>query len=476
MSAPDDTSTAVADRAASRASGDATAGGRREAALHLRLTLMISLLLALATLVGAFYLINKAREDVREEVGSTLDLTRHFLETRIGDLMAIWRATGYSPPHFQLQALRNIRHLSIVQYDADGQIVDSNALADREVLAPPWFDSLIRAAGPSAPSQNLPLTFEGRSIGRLAIAPDPTYETAEMWSTCQALLGILVLFLLLINALIWVVVSRLLRPVERIVGGFAELRAGRVGTRLPDFSLPELHRIGLGFNHMATELERSESENLALTQRLIESQETERATIARELHDEIAQCVSGIHAEAAAIRNRGDESIRESAVAIIEAITQLKVLVRSMLQRLRPPSLEGLGLAGSLRQLVETFRQRNPGTLYELHLEGPIDELGTNIGLALYRIVQEGLANIAMHATATQATIELTRSGKEGESDDRVHILIRDNGSGLLPSAREGLGLTGMRERVRVLGGTLSIQGGPGEGSRIQLAVPVHQV
>ena len=129
-----------------------------------------------------------------------------------------------------------------------------------------------------------------------------------------------------------------------------------------------------------------------------------------------------------------------------------------------------------LRQLVDSFRQRHPGTQCDLHLQGPLDELGTNIGLALYRIVQEGLANIAMHATATHATVELSLTGDEGEANGRVHILIRDNGSGLLPSAREGLGLTGMRERVRVLGGTLFIHGGPGEGSQIRLAVPVNQV
>ena len=145
-----------------------------------------------------------------------------------------------------------------------------------------------------------------------------------------------------------------------ILGALGDIERGQLDARLPAFGLAEMSRISVGFNHMAETLERSVAENHSLTRRLMQMQEEEREYLARELHDEIGQCVTAIHADAVAIRNRGGEAVHDSVQSIVQAIGRIKQMVRSMLKRLHPGALEGLGLAAALRELPGQFRQRHP--------------------------------------------------------------------------------------------------------------------
>jgi len=258
------------------------------------------------------------------------------------------------------------------------------------------------------------VSFNGAPIGQLIIAPDPTYEMDEIWTTSS-----------------------------------------------------------VGFNHMAGALERSVSENHRLTRRMLQTQENERKSIARELHDEIGQCVSAIHADAAAIRNRGGETVRESAEAIVEVTVRIKDMVRSMLQRLRPPVLEALGLATALRELVAAFQQRSPQVDCTLRTSGDLMSLDAEIGIAVYRVVQECLTNITTHAGAHHVAIEVTLTADPSEAGAAtLRVSIIDDGVGFLVSLPNGgLGLTGIRERVKVLGGTCSIESRPRPGTSVSIAI-----
>ncbi len=464
--------------------GDATGEGVTVAGptLKLRLSLIITALLALLTGTGGIYVVSKARNDVRDEARSTLTLTGHFLDAQLDVLHDHWSEHGYAVPLFQLRELRDIRHVNVRFYDSQGHLLDSNEdNGGRKPEAPGWFTALVKMTSAPGSSQTRPVSFNGTPVGMLVISPDPTYEIEEMWSTSRGLLGLLLLFFLLVNALVWWAVSHALRPIERITEGLGELRAGNLSVRMPQFDLPEMSRIGVGFNHMAETLEQSVSENQRLTRQLLTAQESERRNLAHDLHDEIGQCVSAIHADAVAIRNRGGEPVRESAEAIVQVTLHIKECVRSMLQRLRPAYLEGLGLEAGLREQIASFRQRHPEVACTLRIEGDLGGIDGEAGVAIYRVVQEALTNIAVHAKARNALVELvldpaagTRSDAAGAQVRYVRLAVSDDGAGFFQlSASRGLGLTGIRERVTALGGACQIDSQSGGGTRITVRLPL---
>jgi two-component system, NarL family, sensor histidine kinase UhpB len=436
--------------------------------LKLRLSLLISALLAIVTLAGGVYVVRSAREDIQAEVRSTLNLTGHFLDAEIA-LLADRPPDGATrPPDLRLRELTGVRHLSVQFFDNHGRLLESNLGATPRATAPRWFARLIRTATPPMPAETRAVSVNGSVVGQVVISPDPTSETDEMWATSRGLLGLLLLFSALVNALVWWAVARAMRPIGHILQALAQLGQGNLTARLPPFAEPEMSRISTSFNHMAQTLATSVSENRRLTRRLLETQEEERTRLARELHDEIGQAVSAIHADAAAIRNLGSGSVRESAEAIVEVATGIKQIVRGMLYRLRPPALESVGLAPALRELVAAFQQRNPQVRCSLQISHSLAGLDHESGTALYRVVQECLTNIALHANAQHAVISV--SAPEGAT--RVRVTAADDGVGFALPAAAGFGLVGIRERVSALGGSCSIDSHPGGGTRVAVEIP----
>jgi two-component system sensor histidine kinase UhpB len=451
--------------------------------LKLRLSLLITALIALVTLAGGAYVVREARDDIRVEVLSTLNLTGHFLDAQLAVMRDRWSTSGYVAPLFQLRELGDVRHLSVRFYDGHGRLLDSNeGIQDRAPTAPRWFVRLVRAASTPIPPATRTVSYDGTVIGRLIIAADPTYEMDEIWTTSRGLLALLLLFFVLVNVLVWWAVAHALQPIEYILGALAEVQRGHLRTRLPRFGLPEMSRISVGFNHMAETLEQSVAENQRLTGRLLQMQEDERRSLARELHDEIGQCLSAIHADAAAIRNRGGAPVRESAEAIVTVTAQIKDMVRGMLQRLRPAELEGLGLAAAVRELVAAFQQRNPQTVCTLQMQQALGTLQPELSTAAYRVIQECLTNVARHARAHRLDIEVelrpeaaaTAPHGAGPSGAVLRVAVRDDGQGFdIDAPQAGFGLMGIRERVKVLNGACSIDSAPNQGTRISASIPV---
>jgi len=443
--------------------------------LKLRLCLLITVLIAMMMLAGGAYIVEQARQDVRAEVRSTMNLTSHFLDAQLAVLQDRGLAQGYAVRLFQLRELRDVRHLIINFYDSHGNVLDTNELpGDRKPDAPFWFVWLVRASTPPMEASRRTVSFNGHAVGELVIQPDPTYEIDESWDTSSGLLLLLFLFFVAVNSLVWWAVSRALRPVEYILGALGDIERGHLGARLPVFDLAEMSRISVGFNHMAETLESSVADNHSLTRRLMQMQEEEREYLARELHDEIGQCVTAIHADAVAIGNRGGEPVRESVQSIVEAIARIKQMVRSMLKRLHPGALEGLGLGAALRELAGAFRQRHPQTALSLKVADEASGLKGELGISLYRVVQECLTNISRHAQAGEVQIVVTHSVAPGQSAPQLDLTVRDNGCGFDPRvAGRGFGLLGIRERVRGLGGTCRISSAPGEGTTIAAQVPL---
>jgi two-component system sensor histidine kinase UhpB len=436
--------------------------------LKLRLNLLLSALLGTVLLASAFFAMQRAREDVRAEIQSTMDLSRHLL-------CAGWAGAASAPDP---QALARLRHLRIEFYDAAGRPMPASPgrpAAEPEGV-PEWFAAALTRMAPAWEAVRCPWRVGERGMGELVIRPDPSSEIREVWEESVGLAQLAALIFLGVNLAVYGIVGRALRPVDRILEALTRLEQGRLETRLPQFPLPELARIARSFNRMAEALEQSMTRNRQLSRRLLEVQEEERKRLARELHDELGQYLSAIHAEAAAIRSQGGEvpgPVQASAQAIVEACRAMMAMVRGMLARLRPGVLDELGLEEALRELVAGWRRRHPSVACTLELEGEVEHLDDAVKICLYRLVQEGLTNVARHANARRVAVRLVGARSEG-SRNRVSLEVQDDGRGLAPDDfQAGLGLLGMRERVESLGGRFAVESPPGGGVRLAAELPV---
>jgi signal transduction histidine kinase len=214
--------------------------------------------------------------------------------------------------------------------------------------------------------------------------------------------------------------------------------------------------------------------NRDLARQLILMQENERRTLARELHDELGQNCTAIRADATYILHaRPDDraGITASAQRIAATSEALYGLVKTMLRRLRPMTLDSLGLVPALQELCELWEEQTGVSCAFFPFAVP-EELDDPTCITLYRLVQESLTNVARHAHATQVRVELRRDDGNGQ----LRLSIEDNGCGFTGGSeiQAGFGLTGMRERVASLQGRLHIGDQPGQGVRIEAVLPVR--
>jgi len=225
------------------------------------------------------------------------------------------------------------------------------------------------------------------------------------------------------------------------------------------------------------------NENRMLVGESLVVQENERRHLARELHDEMGQCITAIQADAKIISEfaaRCDCRLVTSAEAIKVVSARIYEFVHATMLQLRPSMLDNLGLGDAIREEVNTWRSRHQDTRCTLSINTDLDGLDEQTNITVYRIVQECLTNIAKHANARSIAIDIdyvdaTQPGDlDGIPVSAVRISIRDDGEGMDPEARgQGLGLIGMRERASALGGMLSVQSTLGQGTTVVVALPL---
>ena len=224
----------------------------------------------------------------------------------------------------------------------------------------------------------------------------------------------------------------------------------------------------------AQEAEKELEQNRRLTQLIQTRLEEERRAIARELHDELGQCVTAIKTIGAAIANRTQTvapEIHRSAQTIVEVASHIYDVVHGIIRQLRPSALDNLGLQEAVEDMVNAWRDRHPEVICGLKLTGDLADLGEAINITAYRLVQECLTNVLRHADATRAEIEIRRDGAV------IELSVADNGKGLgegNESETARFGLMGLRERVQALHGEFRLESRPGEGLRVSAAIPVR--
>lgn len=209
-----------------------------------------------------------------------------------------------------------------------------------------------------------------------------------------------------------------------------------------------------------------------LTSHLQETIEKERKHIAREIHDDLGQTLSALKLDIGWIKKRihpDQNPVLEKLGNMVSVINQSAQSVRRICRDLRPGILDDLGLAYTLQWHAERF-QENTGILCQLEMDTGDCKIEKGVATAVYRIFQESLTNVSRHAKATRVQASLACK------NNRLSLVIHDNGKGIRHSAISAVksfGIIGIRERVHALGGEFEISGGPGEGTRINLSIPL---
>ncbi|WP_372971959.1 histidine kinase [Marinobacter sp.] len=397
-----------------------------------RVALLMLAVFALVYGVGAFFYLKQARLDVARELDG--------ISTLAGMIGA--------PEEVGPELIAGLRHL---------RPLSDEGVADGSGDVPIWF---IRALGADQAS-GLPV------IGGWQV--DPYDEVEEIWENFVLVSLAFGIGMLLCFSALFVAIRRLTEPLRRIGKAMDDIGEGEPSPRLPRQPITELDQLVHRFNAMAEALETEQKTVARLLNELLELQDRERAHIARVLHDDLGQYITGIRAQA-----RGwlydpelNERQKDQAKELAEHCETVQQHFRHLLQDLHPLVMEQLGLGSAIHHLVDQWQQLS-GLTCELSVDECLPELTGEKQTHLYRFVQEALNNVSRHAAATKAVLGVTAKPPV------LQVEIRDNGIGANNlSARAGLGLRSMCERARSLGGKAEFFSRSGQGTRVCLTIPL---
>ena len=376
------------------------------------------------------------------------------------------------------------RHLSLAVRDGDGAV--RLATVDDEASTPPlsWLVRLHRSLAPTdepAPV-SWPLQRDGGRVWTVTVSVSHASERAEAVTNLVALLALGALgSAALLLAMGWNV-RRAFRPMHSLLGAIAALRDddARALRALPPMPIGELQAIASALRELAAALEATEQQRRALSQQVLTLQEDERQRIARELHDEFGQRLTALRADAAWLSHRLASDAQALAVlaTMSDQCEALQAEIRSLLMRLSPTggsagAADLLRLQLLLEDLVAAWNASPGRTVHFELILGATDGRGRaqawpaseqartcalphELCLALYRISQEALTNVARHAGASRAELRLTL--QQRMDGDLLQWQVSDDGAGLGSlqiALQRGNGLAGIRQRVWALGADL---------------------
>jgi two-component system sensor histidine kinase UhpB len=275
----------------------------------------------------------------------------------------------------------------------------------------------------------------------------------------------------------WIVNYAVLRlaltPLDRLQAAVDRVRRGDLDARVETGRLDDerFARLAETFNQMVTAMGRATEQLHRLSQRILEAQEDERQRVARELHDESAQSLTSMLVRLRMLERSEDPAEARQHVQELRELTARSLEeIRRIALELRPKILEDLGLGEALAWRVDELNAS--GALRAaLEIVGMDRRLPKDLELALYRVAQEALTNVTRHAGARTTRLRLEQNA------GAVRLTVEDDGAGFDVQAPvthpSGLGVSGMRERMALVGGTLTIDSAPGRGTRVIAATRV---
>ena len=291
------------------------------------------------------------------------------------------------------------------------------------------------------------------------------------------------LFIIADIVIFWLV-SVWLAPLEKIERGLREIEQGAHHVRLPALQGKEAGQMGRTFNRMAQAVE----DNIQVRQATAEAQarlatqreftqllyariEQERAAIARELHDELGQSLTGIRSIAKSMLQHADVAgspIQNSAQMLFDTAGVMSDAMHRMIPRLRPIQLQGMGLVDAVRDLLTATQLNNPELKTELKVQGELPALNEEYELHAYRIIQEAITNVVRHAKASRTHVCIA------VKDQCLVLSIADDGQGAQSLQRVGhYGVLGMQERAASLNGKVVFQTAAMGGCEVFVTLPL---
>ena len=478
MAAPDFVAMSMPDTAGKTPDLPAPAATSRAAVAPIELPRVVmrgALAVALGGLLLALLLgLWRARSDMREELDAALVL---------GRTMALIGQVGQRPKPELLEALRALqteaggpRHLHLRLLDGRGQALLPD-VQDAPLSAPlAWLVALNQRVFAPPPPRALrwSVAWPDGEVWQLQLLASADAEQHEALGQLLGLLGLLALGSATMLAVMRWNVRRAFRPLRALLGAIGRVEHNELAPlrELPTMPIGELEAI-------AAALEQAEAARRVLGQQVLSLQEDERSRLARELHDEFGQRLTALRVDAAWLQRRlkGEPELAAVVAGMSEQCERIQQEVRALLTRLRPlgaaesapeaitPTEDAAHLHELLASLVRAWSQSpGHGTRYTLAFDALAGPLPRELVLAVYRISQEALTNVARHAQASQATLRVHLQPVEGGG--MLHWSVEDDGCGFDPAGvwQRGNGLAGIKERVWALGGDLECQ--PAEAGR----------
>lgn len=298
-------------------------------------------------------------------------------------------------------------------------------------------------------------------VATLVLAITPATISFPVELTEAIVLGVGLTAMLVLNAL---ALRAAFAPLDRLMRLMRDVDPHRPGARLQATGPEEVRELVVVFNDM---LDRLEDERRESGRGALAAQEAERSRVARELHDEIGQILTGVLLRLESLARRAPAEVlpdvRAAQEATRDAIDRLSLVVR----QLRPEALTDLGLRTALAALAARVEEES-GLPVRPRVAADLGELGAERELVIYRVAQESLTNVVRHARAAQVELSLEREG------NLVVLRVRDDGVGLEDHDGARHGILGMRERAMLIGATLALESREGEGTEVVLRVPVE--
>lgn len=414
--------------------------------MRFRLVLIVVAVYLAVTLLSVVTISYQARTDVVREVESALSQTALMLDglpltqKRIADL------SGLAPRHVDILPQGGRPPVGSTQADTPAWFVDLIGFH-----AEPLLERRVR-------------TVDGSEVRLL---PNSRDEIAEVWDSIVQLVALFSIACAVTLLVLMLALKRAQSQLRSLVRSVERGTKQGIGLKLAQYDEPEVKRLADHFERIGSELEAEQADNQRLTDALMQLQEEERAELARELHDNLGQYITGVQATAALIEVccANPQKTLEAARRIQRDCSEIHAGFRQLINSLHPVVLTELGLSDALKSLVQRW-QENTSILCALSVDNELPTLSIDSATHIYRMTQEALTNCARHSGANRVSVSLNASRK------RLSLAIVDNGSGLAPGTRFGIGLRSIHQRARALGGAVSLESTLDKGLSLAVELP----
>jgi two-component system sensor histidine kinase UhpB len=317
--------------------------------------------------------------------------------------------------------------------------------------APAWFAELV--AGPEIGAAH-PVSIDGSQVGEIVFAPDISADIYEKWIGFLAIAVSAAGLALLTGIIAYFIAGAALRPLRDLAAGLSRIRNGDYDGLLVPAGPPEIRKSCEEVNELARTLSRLNEDNRGLLRKIVSLRDDDRQELARELHDELGPLLFGIRANTVALLDAVPDEragFRPSAQGVVQSVEALQQANRRILERLRPLHIHELGLIRSIETLLANANKQAPQIELKAEIDPQLGELDGLLCQTAYRVIQEGVTNVLRHANAGSVNVKAVVEAGE------LLLEISDDGVGFPEGHVFGRGLTGMRERVRALGGTFEL-------------------